>query len=325
MKRIILLVLTNVWMAANLFSMDKPAKTVPISSDMKLISDAVAQRLLVNDQELKQFLQKAEDENSDVQYQLANFFYYGLTSPEMQPNLKEAEHRFLKARKNGDLRAFLMLIELAEKQGDIQKSINYIHDAINRGFLDQYFYLGQKYLTQKKYKKMQEAFEKSIESLKDYQNNSYFKLISDLAQIKLASLSIKGIIKYHDIKKSFEILDSLVQQNNIHAMFALALIYLEGTSDSTRDIEKARKLLSKIESLGKPTVFLHIYYKTMRLLGEIYEKEPYKNFKKAVEYYQQAGSIGQFQIARLILTKKIAGNLEPSQKKITRSSISEES
>jgi TPR repeat protein len=285
---------------------------------MKLISDEIRSRfqfhILINEQQLERLTKEAESDNPDLQYLLACYYYYGLI-PSGQRDLKQAEYWLLKARKNGDLRAFILLIELAQKQGDAQKLINYTYDAINRGFLDQYYYLGNNYLTQKKYTKAVEAWEKAINSLRDYQNNPHFKWVTELAQVQTARLLKKGL-SHKDIKKALEILTDLAGKNNIHALFFLAVAYLEGVNDLPRNIEMAQKLLSKIEGFGEPKVFedVQIYYQTLRLLGEVYEKRPYKNIKKALEYYQKAGVGGKLHIARLVIAKKIPGDFEQAKK-----------
>ncbi|CAN5200143.1 hypothetical protein BH09DEP1_BH09DEP1_5040 [soil metagenome] len=319
MKRIITIILIILWLPCELFSMEKPVTkpTKAFASNLPCVSYELLSRFKhknsISEQEFEQLSEEAEKDNSNSQYELACYYYYGLT-PMKRRDLNQAEYWLLFARKNGDLRAFILLPEIAEKQEDVPKWIDYTYDAINHGFLDQYYYLAKIYLSQKKYKKAQEALEKAIKSLNDFKSVPYFKWVSELAQVELANLLKK---LNNDNKKALEILIDLTTKNNIHAMFALAVANIDGSYDLTKNIESAQKLLSKIEGFGKPEKpyeDLQTYYKALQLLGNIYEKAPYKNIKKAVEYYIKAYDWqGKFQIARLIITKKIPGDVEQAK------------
>lgn len=320
MKRIILLILINFWVADNLVCMDKPTASAPLVLNQPLRPPQIEYGLQFNtiltQNQLDQVTKEAESGNSDLQYLLACYYYYGLI-PSGQRDLKQAEYWFLKARKNGDLRAFLQLPGVAQEQGNHEKWIQYTLDAINHGFLDQYYNLSKIYVTQKKYKKAKEALEKAVESLKNVQNNPHFKRISELSQVDLALLLKNGNSGTKDPKKAIEILTDLANKNNIHALYYLAVANLEGIDELPRNVEITEKLLSKIESFGKPinSSDLKKYNEALVLLGNLYEKAPYKNIKRAVEYYNKRyDGHGKYHLARLIISKKIPGELEQAKK-----------
>lgn len=331
MKRIILLVLINIWTVdGQLLSMDKPPSKTPLASNLNLISDGLRLRyqlrIHIQEPELKRLIEQAEKGDAKVQYELACAYYYGLTNPTMQSSLKDAEHWFLFARKSGDLRAFLFLIELAQKQNDTQKLINYTYEAIDRGFNDQYYYLGKIYLNQKKYKKAQEAFEKAIQSLKDYQNDHYFKWIIDSAKVEVANIIRKGLSGVKNDKKAISILTELANLDNIHALFSLAMINLEGSENLQRNVERAHYLLSKIEKNGEPKRFedIYLYHRAIFLLGNLYENDPYNNINLAKEYYNKAYNWdGKYHLARLVISKKINGDIEQAKKILQEGALRE--
>ena len=148
---------------------------------------AISCRLALGQAHFNALIGAANQGNAQLQYLLGSYYLNGLT-PTRTRDLEQAEQWFLKARTNDYLPAYSILVDVAMDQNNIEKWIKYGQEAVQRGFLDQNYNVGIAYKHQKKHKKSQECFEKTIKSLEPYQNDPLFKWIRDASLVELANL-----------------------------------------------------------------------------------------------------------------------------------------
>lgn len=321
MKRLILLILINIWIADNqLLSMDRPATYAPIVlPHSEIIPFQIQLGIVLDQRSLDELIEKANKGDAELAYLLACYYYYGLTWNRNR-DFNQAEYWFLKAQKKDYLPAYSMLVNVAMDQNNLDKWIFYANKAIERGFFDQNYNMGIAYKHLKKYKEAYEYFEKTIVSLEQHQNNPHFKWVSDAALVETANILKTGQLGFKDTKKAMDIFKRLIPSKNIQAIYYLALAYLYGNDVIQKKPRKAESLLLDIQNKSNPKVTTDtvFYLQALNLLGWIFEKgliNNKPNINKAVEYYKKEYEYaGKFHIARLILTRKIPGDFEDAKK-----------